>query len=104
MKLVASIMHEMSPQRTNARHEVGIRKLRDRLSRYLREVADGGEVIVTDRGRRVARISSLEADDPLDDLKRRGLVQEPRRSAWEPRRRRPRVKASVSDLVAEQRR
>lgn len=89
----------MKPKR-----EVGIRELRDRLSSYLREVENGGEVIVTDRGRRVALISALDAEDPLGELRRRGLVQDPPGEVWEPRKRRPRPKAPVSDLVGEQRR
>lgn len=84
--------------------EVGVRELHDHLSKYVRHVADGGEVVVTMRGKRVARIAPIEVDDPLAELRARGLVREPRR----PRSRatRPRIKPSapVSDLVAEQRR
>ena len=80
-----------------------MRELHDRLSSYLEQVEQGGEVIVTRRGRRIARISGLDVDRPLEDLARRGLLrlpQGPRPS------RRARVKAAgpVSDLVAEQRR
>jgi prevent-host-death family protein len=84
-------------------YEVGIRELHDRLSEHLERVEQGAEVVVTRRGRPIARLSSIDGKDPLDDLVRRGLVTPPGR----PRRaRRPRVKArgSVSDLVAEQRR
>lgn len=35
---------------------VGIRELKTRLSKYLRNVKDGGEVIVSERGKVVARI------------------------------------------------
>jgi len=85
--------------------EVGVRELHDQLSRYVRHVADGGEVVVTMRGRRVARLSPMGAADPLADLRARGLVQEPTR----PKRRamgRERLVSSapVSDLVVEQRR
>jgi prevent-host-death family protein len=37
--------------------EVGVRELRERLSHYLTEVAGGASIIVTDRGRPVARLS-----------------------------------------------
>lgn len=82
-----------------------MRELHDQLSRYVRHVAEGGEVVVTMRGRRVARLSPIDEVDPLADLRARGLVQEPSR----PKRRRSgsrRIKAgeSVSDLIAEQRR
>jgi prevent-host-death family protein len=87
------------------KHEVGVRELHDQLSRYVRHVADGGEVVVTMRGRRVARLSPVNEDDPLADLRARGLVREP----THPKRpskahRRLQSLAPVSDLVGEQRR
>lgn len=82
--------------------EVGVRELHDRLSEYLERVERGGEVVVTRRGRRIARLSGLDAERPLEDLERRGLVrlpQGPRAS------RAAHVKSTgpVSDLVSEQR-
>lgn len=84
--------------------EVDVRELRDHLSGYVRH-AEGGEVVVTVRGRRAARLSAIGAVDPLAGLRVRGLVQEPERSK-RPRSGSGRIKASgsVSDLVAEQRR
>jgi prevent-host-death family protein len=85
--------------------EVGVRELHDQLSRYVRHAAEGGEVIVTMRGQRVARLSPLEVGDPLADLRARGLVQEPARPKRVARgRKRLSSSGSVSDLVAEQRR
>lgn len=84
-------------------YEVGVRELHDRLSEYLERVEQGAQVVVTRRGRQIARLCAVDDEDALEDLVRRGLVTPPTR----PRRaRRPRVKASgpVSDLVAEQRR
>lgn len=84
-------------------YEVGVRALHDRLSEHLERVKDGAEVVVTRRGRPIARLSSVNETDPLQDLVRRGLVTPPDR----PRRvRRARVQArgSVSELVIEQRR
>jgi antitoxin (DNA-binding transcriptional repressor) of toxin-antitoxin stability system len=60
-----------------------IGELRDGLSRYLDQVRDGGEILVLDRDRPVARIvpagpmSSAPAADSerLLDLERRGLVR-----------------------------
>jgi prevent-host-death family protein len=86
------------------KREVGIRELHDQLSRYVRYVSDGGEVVVTMRGRRVARLSPVEGGDPLAELRERGLVAEPA-GDWKPRRTgRPRPAAAVSELVGEQRR
>ena len=84
--------------------EVGIRELRDGLSRFLVLVAGGAEVVVTDRGRPVARLVA-HAPSRLDRLIERGIARPPRRpklSAAEI----PRVRATgdVSGLVSEQRR
>jgi prevent-host-death family protein len=84
-------------------YEVGVRELHDRLSEHLGHVEEGAEVVVTRRGRPIARLSAVDSEEPLDELIRRGLVTPPTR----PRRAaRARVKpqGSVSDLVAEQRR
>ena len=80
-----------------------MRALHDRLSEYLDRVEQGVEIVVTRRGRRVARLSAIGRDEALAELVRRGLVRLPER----PRsRRRASVAArgSVSELVAEQRR
>lgn len=83
--------------------EVGVRELHDRLSEYLERVESGGEVVVTRRGKRVARLSRVEADRPFEDLVRRGLVRMPEKPR-SPRRARVKGSGTVSDLVAEQRR
>ncbi|MGH1505572.1 MAG: type II toxin-antitoxin system Phd/YefM family antitoxin [Acidimicrobiales bacterium] len=86
--------------------EVGIRELKNSLSRYLDRVRAGEEVIVTDRGRPVARLSPVDAsENRLADLVDAGLVRVPsgsRRRHLPTRRIKP--SGSVSDLVAEQRR
>jgi prevent-host-death family protein len=83
--------------------EVGIRELRDHLSRYLDEVQQGNDVVVTDRGRAIARILPMSGETTLDRLIREGRVTPAKRRA----RRLPtpiKAKGTVSDLVAEQRR
>lgn len=102
---VARIVFFMTLQREELKAEVGVRELHDQLSRYLRHVSSGGNVVVTMHGRRVARLSTLQDADPLADLRVRGLVCDPQR----PRRRASgrdllTVDGSVSDLVSEQRR
>jgi prevent-host-death family protein len=81
--------------------EVGVRELHDRLSEYLERVEGGGEVVVTRRGRPVARLCGL-GERPLDALARRGLVRVPQRER-SPRSARVEGTGSVSDLVSEQR-
>lgn len=83
--------------------EVGVRELHDRLSGYLEQVEQGAEIVVTRRGRPVARLSRFEGERPLEELARRGLIrlpEGPRRPA------KPGVKTNepISDLVKEQRR
>lgn len=83
---------------------VGVRELKANLSRFLGQVRDGGEVVVTDHGKPVARIIGFGAPtDRLADLIARGVAHPPKRAS---RSLPKRVKAtgSVSELVAEQRR
>ena len=86
---------------------VGVRELKNGLSRYLDMVALGYEVIVTERGRPVARLSPVDVPTSrLAELIMAGIVSAP---SGLPRKRLPaRVRATpgppISDLVAEQRR
>jgi prevent-host-death family protein len=95
----------MTPHQSAPKTEVGVRELHDQLSRYVRHAAQGGEVVVTMRGRRVARLSPVDGVDPLADLRARGLVREPtQRKRDRTEARQLRSLEPVSDLVAEQRR
>ena len=84
--------------------EVGVKELRADLSAWLRRVSDGTEVLVTDRGARVARLTPYGTPTGLDRLIAEGRVRLP----TEPKR--PgdaagvRVRGSVSELVSTQRR
>ncbi|MBA2426827.1 MAG: type II toxin-antitoxin system prevent-host-death family antitoxin [Actinobacteria bacterium] len=49
---------------------IGIRELRQRASEYLRLVESGETVEVTDRGRPIAMLVPIPADDALDVCKR----------------------------------
>lgn len=83
--------------------EVGVRELRDHLSRYLAQVQDGEEVVVTDHGRPVARLVGMSKENVLERLIAEGVVTR----AKEPHRSLPRklIKATqpISPLVSEQR-
>ena len=83
--------------------EVGIRELRDHLSRYLDEVQQGNDVIVTDRGRAIAQILPMSGESTLDRLIREGRVT-PAKTRVRSRPTPIKAKGTVSDLVAEQRR
>jgi prevent-host-death family protein len=102
---VASILVQMTLHKSPPKPEIGIRELHNQLSRYVHHVAQGGEVVVTMRGRRVARLSPVNEGDPLADLRARGLVREPTQPKQPSTgRKQLRSLGPVSDLVAEQRR
>jgi prevent-host-death family protein len=89
---------------TSTRVEVGVRDLKNNLSRYLEQVESGVEVVVTDRGRPIARLNGIDdvSQDRLAALIAAGVVRPPTSRV----RRRPVPLASsspVSELVAEQR-
>jgi antitoxin (DNA-binding transcriptional repressor) of toxin-antitoxin stability system len=65
--------------------KVGIKLLKNKLSEYLRLVADGEVILVTDRDQVVAELRApspatreLLQDEKLADLVRRGLITLPR--------------------------
>jgi prevent-host-death family protein len=83
--------------------EVGVRELRNRLSRYLDRVRAGEEIVVTDRGRAIARVVPVGGERVLDRLIAEGIVtpaRQPKGRAARPIK----TKGTVSDLVGEQRR
>jgi prevent-host-death family protein len=83
--------------------DIGIKELRDGLSRHLAEVRKGHTLTVTDHGKPIALIVPVQQPTTLDQLIAEGLVRPPRSQRADlptP------VKAtgSVSELVADQRR
>lgn len=81
---------------------VGVRELRNGLSRFLAVVRSGSTVTITDHGRPVARIVPVTTPTPLERLVAEGVVQpatQRRRSLPEP----VRASGQVSGLIAEQR-
>lgn len=83
--------------------DVGIRELRDGLSRHLASVREGHTITVTDHGRPVARIVPVGVPTRLEQLIGEGKVTPARRGR---RPLPPPVKTAgmVSDLIDEQRR
>lgn len=84
--------------------EVGVRELRDHLSRYLERVKAGEDLLITEHDRPIARLSPLDGQRTIDRLIAAGVVER----AQTRKRSRPRrlvtAEGSVSELVAEQRR
>jgi prevent-host-death family protein len=86
------------------RHEVGVRELHDRLSHYLRQVAEGGEVIVTVRGNPIAKLAPIGRSEALEALRQAGLITDPTAARRKMQgRKRPTPSRPVAELVAEQR-
>lgn len=82
---------------------VGIRDMKNHLSHYLARVREGESVTITDHGRPVARLAPLEGASVVEKLIAEGLATAPanaKRAAGTP----VDIGATVSDLVAEQRR
>lgn len=87
------------------RLEVGVRELRDHLSRWLDQVKDGHEIVVTERGRAVARMVPTSRPSRLDALIELGIVT-PSADTRQPAEALPgaRASGSVAEFVREQRR
>jgi len=93
-----------TPQRPSI--EVGVRELRDHLSAWLERVQQGEELIVTERGKPIARIGSTGGRGSLDRLISEGVVtpaSKPRAPASSFTTVRMRT-GTVAELVAAQRR
>jgi prevent-host-death family protein len=82
--------------------DVGIRDLRDNLSRHLGAVRAGRTLTITDHGRAIARLVPVAAPTPLERLVAEGLV-EPARTHTRAQPVPVEVAGTVSDLVGEQR-
>lgn len=88
-------------------HRIGIRELKSRLSQCIREVKTGATIVVTDRGRRVARIvrEGNSLAERIDTLRNAGSIQ------WSGRRlgathpvSRLRGKRTLAEIIVENRR
>lgn len=83
--------------------EIGIRELRDALSRHLADVRSGRTLTVTDHGRPIARIIPVQRPTRLEQLRAEGRVVPGRRrkqASPEP----VQAGGTVSDLLDEHRR
>jgi prevent-host-death family protein len=84
--------------------EVGVRELRNNLSRFLDEVRGGRELIVTERGRPVARIVGTSGEAWLDQLVTAGIVTLPERDLDLASFGRVRADGDLMEFVFDQRR
>lgn len=75
--VVARSVFPMTRQPDDLQSEVGVRELRDQLGRYVQRAQGGAEVMVTMRGRRVAKLVPVDGTSAFADLRVRGLIREP---------------------------
>lgn len=75
--------------------EVGVAQLRRELKDWLDRAQGGDEVVVTDRGRPVARLSGIDTTPLLDELTATGALSRPRRAHRPTARGRRRASASA---------
>jgi len=97
-------MKEVTSSRPTA---VGVRDLKNRLSAHLDRVKGGEEIMVTEHGRPIARLSPVGADvDRMSALVDAGIVQSPTSTARRLPAKRVRLtgSGSLDDDVAAQRR
>ena len=83
--------------------EVGIRELRDNLSRHLGEVRSGHTLTVTDHGRPIARIVPVDRPTRREQLIAEGRIT-PAKARKEPIPEPIKAAGTVTDLIHEQRR
>ena len=78
---------------------VGVRELRQNASVLLRRVAAGESIVVTDRGRPVARLSPVTGTGGVAELRAAGLLREPLRKMRDAP---PAVEVGAGELTASQ--
>lgn len=83
--------------------EVGVRELKQQLSKYLDEVERGAEVIVTDRGRPKARIVPIVDEGHLQRGIDEGWIRPALRPGPLDPRQRQRSERRIGDVLDEDR-
>ncbi len=85
--------------------EVGVAQLRRELKDWLDRAQSGDEVVITERGRPVARLSGIDIAPLLDRLTEQGQISRAPDVARPTARDRKRVEAegSVAELVIDER-
>jgi prevent-host-death family protein len=86
--------------------DVTVTDLRAHLSSWLERARNGHDVVITDRGVPVARLTGLTTTGTLERLTADGVIGRPA-TAQRPRasgRTRPRARRALADIVSDQRR
>lgn len=83
--------------------EVGVRELKAKLSGYLEQVQRGSAIVVTDRGRPVARLVPLAGSDAIARGIEEGWIDAPRRTRLTPAGDRVRGREAIAAVLDEDR-
>ena len=85
--------------------EVGVARLRRDLKDWLDRAQSGDEVVITERGRPIARLSGIDVAPLLDRLAEQGQISSARDTPRPTARGRTRARAdgSVSELLIDER-
>jgi prevent-host-death family protein len=89
----------------SGRMDVAVTDLRAHLGKWIDAARDGTDIVITDRGRPVARIVALDATPIIDRLTEQGVIGRPSRPTRPVAggRRRPVPKRPVADIVGDHR-
>jgi prevent-host-death family protein len=94
---------DMAKSVQNQRVEVGVRELKSKLSHYIDLVQHGSEVIVTEHGKPVVKLVSLDASNQrMQQLIDEGRIKPPL-DATRPRPKPIKIDGSMSELLIEMR-
>jgi len=96
---------EMNERTESSVAHVGIAEFRRDLKKYLDAATSGSEVVVTDHGTPVVRLTGIQSASIMDDLYRSGVVTPPTsKERFDPVEIEPiHATGDVSGLVSEQR-
>lgn len=82
---------------------VGIRELKAKLSEYVAAAANGQNIVVTDRGKPVAELSSFHGGSAVQRGIDEGWIEAPRRNGLSATTTRHKAKASIATTLDEDR-
>jgi prevent-host-death family protein len=82
--------------------DVGVRELKAKLSEYVAAAAAGEDIVVTDRGRPVARLVPFASTSAVERGIDEGWIEAPRRTRLDPTARH-RLTTPVLDVLDEDR-
>jgi prevent-host-death family protein len=81
--------------------EIGIRELKAKLSEHVQQAAGGATIVVTDRGRPVARLVPYDTGSAVERGIAHGWIEPPRRTTLGPAERHRSIRSILDTLDAD---